>query len=127
MRILLVEDNELNRELFADVLSSDGHEVSVARDGDEGRALGVRDRWDLILLDLHLPRLSGEEVCRALRRAGIRTPIVALSASAMPDEIARALPAGFDGYLTRPVAPAALRAEVQRYVARARSDEGAIA
>ncbi len=121
MRLLLVEDNELNIELFDDVLSSDGHDVVVARDGLAGRALGAGGDWDLILLDLRLPGLPGEEVCRSLRAAGVTAPIVALSSSAMPDQIEHALPAGFDGYLTKPIAPKALRAAV-RFYARAAED-----
>jgi two-component system response regulator RegX3 len=112
---LLVEDSELSRELFTDVLSADGHDVVTARDGLAGRALGSTGEWDLILLDLHLPGLPGEDVCRALRAAGIRVPIVAISASAMRAEIERAMPAGFDAYITKPVSPQELRAAVRRY------------
>lgn len=115
MRILLVEDNELNLELFVDVLTDDGHDVVTAVDGVAGLSLGLQAAYDLVLLDLHLPRGSGVEVCRALRAAGVGAPILAVSASAMPDEIARAMPAGFDGYLTKPLTPAALRGAVRRY------------
>ena len=115
MRILLVEDNELSRELFADVLEGDRHDVATASDGISGRALGLAQAFDLILLDLHLPGAPGDQVCRDLRAHGVSAPIVAISASAMPDEIARAMPSGFTAYLTKPITPSRLRAAVRRY------------
>lgn len=118
MRVLLVEDEILNVELFRDVLDEEGYDVVVARTGLEGRAHGLAERFDVILLDLHLPGIDGETVCRDLRAAGVRTPILAVSASALPDEIERAMPAGFDAYLTKPVPPTLLRATMRRYAAR---------
>ncbi len=115
MRVLLIEDEDLNVELFRDILTDDGHDVVVEQDGVSGRARGLAERFDLILLDLHMPGIDGAAVCRALRAGGVRTPILAISASALPDEIARAMPAGFDEYLTKPVAPAALRAAIARH------------
>lgn len=113
--MLLVEDEDLNVELFRDILSDEGHDVVVERDGLSGRARGLAQPFDLILLDLHVPGIDGAEVCRGLRQAGIKAPILAVSASAMADEIARAMPAGFNEYLTKPVTPAALRAAIARH------------
>lgn len=115
MRILLVEDNELSRELFTDVLEGDGHDVAAACDGISGRELGLARVFDLILLDLHLPGTPGDQVCRDLRAHGVSAPIVAISASAMPEEIARAMPAGFTAYLTKPITPSGLREAIRRY------------
>lgn len=113
MRILLVDDNELNVELFEATLRGDGHDVIIARDGEAGQARALAEPFDLILLDIQLPRRSGIAVCRALRAAGIRTLIIALSASVLPDEIARTEDAGFDRFLGKPTAPAEIRAAVR--------------
>lgn len=115
MRLLLVEDDPLNFELFVDVLEVDGHEVVVERSGGAGKARALTERFDLVILDLHLPGERGDAVCRELRARGVRLPILALSSSAMPDQIARGLAAGFDGYLTKPISPHALRQAVRRY------------
>ena len=115
MRILLVEDDPLNIELFEATLESDGHEVAVERDGVAGNKRGLEDRFDLILLDIQLPRRTGLEVCRDLRAAGIETPIVALSASVLRDEIARTIEAGFTEFLAKPISPEALRVAVRAH------------
>jgi CheY-like chemotaxis protein len=120
LHVLLVEDEDLNVELFHDILTDEGHDVVVERDGPSGRARGLAEAFDLVLLDLHLPGIGGPEVCRDLRAAGVRAPIIAISASAMPDEIARAMPAGFNEYLTKPITPAALRAAIARHASAAR-------
>jgi len=114
VRLLLVDDNAMNVELFSDALESDGHEVVVERDGPSGRDRALRERFDLVILDVQLPGLDGYAICRELRSAGIRGPIVALSSAAMPEQVARGLSEGFDAYLTKPISPATLRVEVRR-------------
>lgn len=113
MRILLVEDDPANVELFESVLESDGHEVVSERDGIAGEKR-ASDRFDLVLLDIQLPKSNGLEVCRSLRARGLRMPIVALSASVLPDEIARTKSAGFDLFLSKPISPRNLRDAVRR-------------
>ena len=113
MRILLVEDDPANVELFESVLESDGHEVVTERDGIAGEKR-ASDRFDLVLLDIQLPKSNGLEVCRSLRARGLRMPIVALSASVLPDEIARTKSAGFDLFLSKPISPRNLRDAVRR-------------
>ena len=113
MRILLIEDDPMNVELFEVALESAGHEIVTERDGVSGQERAQSDRFDLILLDIQLPRRGGIEVCRALRAAGLRVPIVALSASVLPEEVARTESAGFDRFLSKPIAPAALARAVQ--------------
>jgi CheY-like chemotaxis protein len=115
MRILLVEDDPKNVELFQAALEGE-HEVVVERDGVAGQERALAETFDLILLDIQLPRKSGIEVCRALRAGGLRTPIVALSASVLPDEVARAKDAEFSRFLSKPISPAALRAAVRELV-----------
>ncbi|HVD50599.1 MAG TPA: response regulator [Candidatus Udaeobacter sp.] len=113
MRILLVEDDPMNVELFESALESDGHEIVTERDGVAGEKR-ASDRFDLILLDIQLPKMDGLEVCRSLRARGLRMPIVALSASVLPEEIARTKSAGFDIFLSKPISPRDLRAAVRR-------------
>jgi CheY-like chemotaxis protein len=116
LRILLVEDDPMNVELFESALESDGHEVVTERDGVAGERR-ASERFDLILLDIQLPKRNGLEVCRNLRARGLRGPIVALSASVLPDEVARTTSAGFDLFLSKPISPRDLRAAVRRLVA----------
>ena len=113
MRILLVEDDQMNVELFESALETDGHEIVTERDGAAGEAR-ASDRFDLVLLDIQLPKKDGLEVCRSLRARGLRMPIVALSASVLPEEIARTKAAGFDLFLSKPISPRDLREAVRR-------------
>ena len=115
MRVLLVEDNPMNIELFVDALETDGHTIAVERDGRDGLARALAERFELIVLDIQLPGTGGDAICRELRAAGVRTPIVALSSAALPEQVERGLSAGFDAYLTKPLAPRALREAVRRH------------
>jgi len=111
LRILIVEDDAMNVELFEAALEAD-HDVVVERDGPAGEARALAERFDLILLDIHLPKRTGIDVCRNLRARGVDIPIVALSASVLPDEVARTKDAGFAHFWSKPIAPADLRAAV---------------
>ncbi len=114
MRLLLVDDNALNLELFSDVLEQDGHEVIAESDPLRGQRRALAEPFDLIILDIEMPGLDGYAMCRSLRRSGRQGPIIALSSNAMPDQIAQGRDAGFNAYLTKPIAPADLRAAVRR-------------
>ena len=114
MRLLLVDDNEVNLELFRDALSSDGHEVVTESDPRRGQRRALAEPFDLIILDIQMPGSDGYAVCRALRSSGLLGPIVALSSNALPDHVAEGKRAGFDSYLTKPISPAELRAAVRR-------------
>jgi CheY-like chemotaxis protein len=120
LRILLVEDDALNVELFESALESDGHEIVTERDGAAGEQR-ASDQFDLVLLDVQLPKKNGLEVCRSLRARGLRIPIVALSASVLPEEVARTKAAGFDDFLSKPISPRDLRAAVRRVGATPRA------
>jgi len=113
LRILLVEDDAMNVELFESALETDGHEIVTERDGAAGEQR-ASDKFDLVLLDIQLPKMNGLEVCRSLRARGLRMPIVALSASVLPEEIARTKAAGFDLFLSKPISPRDLRDAVRR-------------
>lgn len=104
----------MNVELFTAALEADGHEVVVERDGRGGRDRALREKFDLVILDVQLPGMDGVAIVRELRAADVRGPIVALSSSAMPEQVQEGLTAGFDEYLTKPISPAELRRAVQR-------------
>ena len=123
MRILLVEDDQMNVELFESALETDGHEIVTERDGAAGEER-ASDRFDLVLLDIQLPKKDGLEVCRRLRARGLRIPIVALSASVLPEEIARTKAAGFDLFLSKPISPRDLREAVRRLGPNSRAVNG---
>ena len=106
----------MNVELFESALETDGHEIVTERDGVAGEER-ASDRFDLVLLDIQLPKKDGLEVCRSLRARGLRIPIVALSASVLPEEVARTKAAGFDVFLSKPISPRDLRDAVRRAVA----------
>lgn len=114
MRVLLVEDNVMNVELFEASLAGDGHEVVVERDGVSGRDRALHEPFDVLILDIQLPGLDGLAICRDLRAAGVSAPILALSSAAMPAQVSRGLAAGFDAYLTKPISPSALRDAVRK-------------
>jgi CheY-like chemotaxis protein len=115
-RILIADDKATSRELLRTVLERLGYAVSEAADGGEAVQRARAETPDLILLDLQMPILSGYEVLSELREDPrfATLPILAITASAMPGDSERALAAGFTGYLTKPVALAHLRDEIQR-------------
>jgi len=104
-KILLVEDNEMNRDMLSRRLMRRGFEVVVAVDGQEGVTLAAREAPDLILMDMSLPVTDGWEATRLIRADGRtrRIPVIALTAHAMAGDRDRALEAGCDDYDTKPV------------------------
>ena len=104
-KILLVEDNEMNRDMLSRRLIRRGFEVVIATDGEQGVALAQAGGYDLVLMDMSLPGIDGWEATRQLRaQPATRTvPIIALTAHAMAGDRARALAAGCNDYDTKPV------------------------
>jgi CheY-like chemotaxis protein len=104
-KILLVEDNEMNRDMLSRRLIRRGFEVVLATNGQEGLALAQSSHPDLILMDLSLPTLDGWEVTRQLKSsvATAAIPIIALTAHAMSGDKEQALAAGCDDYDTKPI------------------------
>ena len=115
-RILIVEDKASSRELLRTVLEHQGFAVIEAADGDEGLQKARTEAPDLILLDLQMPIRNGYEVLTELRREPRfhSLPIIAVTASAMQGDREKALAAGFNGYLTKPLPLSNLRSEIQR-------------
>jgi signal transduction histidine kinase/CheY-like chemotaxis protein len=120
--VLLVEDLDINRELCAGMLHAMGHTVEIACDGAEAvqAFAGAQRPFDLVLMDVNMPVMDGLEATRRIRGmggAGASTPIVALTASALPEEVARCLQAGMDGHLSKPITQSILTRGLSRWLA----------
>lgn len=104
-RILLVEDNELNRDMLSRRLQRKGYQVEMAVDGAQGIAMALAGGYDIILMDMSLPEIDGWEASRQVREAPEtkRVPIIALTAHAMAGDREKAMAAGCDDYDTKPV------------------------
>lgn len=104
-KILLVEDNEMNRDMLSRRLLRRGYEVVIALDGESGLALAESEAPNLILMDMSLPLLDGWEATRRLKADAItqHIPIIALTAHAMSSDRDKALEAGCDDYDTKPI------------------------
>lgn len=117
-KILVAEDNLANSELIRELLEIGGYEVVLAEDG--GRAMEVlpETKPDILLLDIQMPVLDGYQVMRRLRNdpAWRDLPILALTAYAMRGDMEKALAAGFDGYITKPIDHKQLLQEIERLV-----------
>ncbi|MDQ1474561.1 MAG: two-component system, OmpR family, alkaline phosphatase synthesis response regulator PhoP [Bryobacterales bacterium] len=117
-RILVAEDEPGIALALEDDLTIEGYDVEVARDGDVASHLAREGRFDLVLLDIMLPRKTGFDVCRELRRAGLRTPILMLTAKAQESDKVMGLDLGADDYVTKPYSPHELRARVRALLRR---------
>jgi two-component system response regulator RegX3 len=113
VRILVVEDESALRDGIVDLLCGDGHDVVAAGDGIAGVEAGLRDPFELVVLDLMLPRLDGMEVCRRLRAARPGLPILMLTARGSEDDKVRGLMEGADDYVTKPFSARELLARVR--------------
>ena len=112
--VLLAEDNPVNTAVAVAMLKRDGHRVVVADNGSAALACLDRQRFDVVLMDCHMPELDGFEATRQLRARGLRVPIIALTASAMDDERAHCFAVGMDDFLSKPLTAASLRAALDR-------------
>jgi DNA-binding response OmpR family regulator len=118
-RILVVEDEPAIAIGLKDDLEVDGYEVDVAEDGAVAMDAAGRNRYDLILLDVMLPKKDGFSVCRELRASGLRTPIILLTARGEETDKIRGLKLGADDYVTKPFSPRELNARIQAVLRRA--------
>ena len=116
--ILIVEDEPAIVASLEEDLRRQGYETRVAADGEQGIRLGQERRWDLILLDVMLPKVDGFDVCAELRRSGVTAPIILLTARAQEAEKILGLDSGADDYVTKPFSLRELRARIRAQLRR---------
>ena len=121
-RLLVVEDDDGIALALEDDLRLEGYDVAGARDGDGAVRLATEQSFDLVVLDLMLPKKDGYQVCRELRRAGLRMPIIMLTARAQDAEKILGLELGADDYMTKPFNPMELRARVKAVLRRTKGE-----
>ena len=121
--ILIVEDNDKNMKLVRDIVRHKGHATLEARTGEEGVELAVLHRPDLILMDIQLPGIDGNEALRRIRaQPGLAdVPVVAVSASVMPDDQRHIVNSGFDAFVPKPISLKPFVAVVERFLKDGRS------
>src|SRR5215471_1520635 len=118
-RVLVIEDEPGLVMALTQRFGSEGYEVETAADGEQGLALGLSEAFDVIVLDLMLPRRNGFDVCRDLRQQGINTPIIMLTARGQVVDRVVGLKLGADDYLTKPFEMMELLARVEALLRRA--------
>lgn len=123
MRVLVVEDEQVLREGLSDLLSGAGYEVTAVGDGAEAVKRGTDERFDLVLLDLMLPKLDGLEVLTRLRRVRPGLPIIMLTARSGEDDKVAGLTCGADDYVTKPFSARELLARIAAVGRRAVGDD----
>ena len=118
LRVLLAEDNEVNKRLAARLIEKQGHRVASVGNGREAVERMATEAFDVILMDVHMPEMDGLEATRLIRRAegvsGRHTPIIAMTASAMKQDREACFAAGMDAYISKPIYPEALLAMLEQ-------------
>ena len=115
-RVLVAEDVPTNQFLMNSLLSRDGLEVIIAEDGEIAVRKAVSEKYDLIFMDIQMPNMDGYEATRAIRKAGIKTPVIALTAHAMTGDNVKCYEVGCNDYLTKPVNRKDLLNKVHKYL-----------
>jgi two-component system copper resistance phosphate regulon response regulator CusR len=126
MRVLVIEDERKVAGFLARALRENAYAVDVADTGEKGLECALDNAYDLVLLDIRLPGLSGVEVCQRLRTEGMQIPILMLTARSLVEQRVEGLDAGADDYLTKPFALAELLARVRALIRRGFNKSGAI-
>jgi PAS domain S-box-containing protein len=126
LHILLAEDNDINRRVAITVLEKRGHTVELATNGAEAIELFARGRFDLVLMDVQMPKVNGFEATAAIREReqsmGVHTPIIAMTAYAMKGDEERCLAAGMDAYIPKPISVEELLRTIERLTSNAVED-----
>jgi CheY-like chemotaxis protein len=119
-RILIIEDNATNMELMVYLLKAFGYEPLLASDGEAGIKIARQQTPDLILCDIHLPKLDGYGVIAVLRTdPGLSAvPIIAVTALAMVGDREKLLASGFDGYIEKPIEPETIISQIEAFLAK---------
>ncbi|TNF49957.1 MAG: response regulator transcription factor [Deltaproteobacteria bacterium] len=125
MRILVVEDEKKVASFIQRGLEGEGFSVEVAYDGESGVEMGSQSSFDLILMDVMLPKMDGLQAIQALRENGVESPVLCLTAKDTVEDIVAGLDSGSDDYLTKPFAFAELLARVRALVRRGTQERGA--
>lgn len=115
-RVLYAEDNEINRRLVAQLVGKTGASLSLVTNGAEALEIATREQFDLILMDIQMPVMDGRDATSAIRRAGITTPIIALTANVMADDIAEYAEAGCNETHAKPVEKRSFYSMLSRYL-----------
>ncbi len=117
-RILVVEDNETNIYLIRFILTKSGYEVLEARTGEEGIELAIKEKPDLIIMDIQLPGIDGLETTKRIRESEVYgiVPIVALTSYAMTGDREKSLAAGCTGYIEKPLNPETFITEIEKFL-----------
>src|SRR4030065_2232419 len=118
MRILLVEDEQRLSNIIKKGLLEEGYAVDVAYDGVEGQYLAESEEYDLIILDIMLPKIDGLTLCRTLREKSIKTPVLMLTAKTTIEDKVAGLDSGADDYMTKPFAYLELRSRIHALLRR---------
>lgn len=126
MRILMIEDEHRLANIIKKGLMEEGFAVDLSFDGEDGGYLAQTEQYDLIILDLSLPKVSGLSICQELRRKNIKTPVLMLTArSTLEDKIA-GLDSGADDYLTKPFAFLELRSRIYALIRRSKQEASSV-
>jgi len=117
-RILVIEDNETNIYLIGFILKKNGYKVIEARSGEKGVELAIKEKPDLILMDIQLPGIDGLEATRRIRESETdeEVPIIALTSYAMTGDREKSLAAGCTGYIEKPINPDTFMGEIEKYL-----------
>jgi CheY-like chemotaxis protein/HPt (histidine-containing phosphotransfer) domain-containing protein len=112
----VAEDNPINQQLAIEFLEKAGAKVEIAENGLEAVSRATQKPYDVILMDIHMPEMDGLTACQALRDQGTNVPIIAVSADALTDSKSKALDAGCNGYITKPIDFDKLQTEIHRWL-----------
>lgn len=126
MRILIVEDEKRLSDIVKKGLTEDGFAVDQAFDGEEGEYLAESEEYDLIVLDLMLPKVDGLTICKDLRRENIKIPILMLTAKSATEDKVTGLDSGADDYITKPFAFSEFRSRIHALIRRSHKEASPI-
>lgn len=117
-RILIVEDNEHNMYLISFILEKNGYETIKAVNGEEGFQLAIKEKPDIVIMDIQLPDINGLEVTKRIRASKVdgKIPIIAITSFAMSGDREKALEAGCTGYIEKPINPDTIMAEIEKHL-----------